>query len=557
MKRFNKYFPFFLVAGILLNANGLFIDILEPDGALYATIAKHIALSNDWINLFGDGHDWLDKPHFPFWIAAISFKIFGITAFAYKLPAYIFWLIGTWFTYRLAIFLYDKSTARVAIIIYIFSLHGILNSFDVRAEPYLTALSIGAIYYFYRAYKEQKWKHIIFTALLAACAIMTKGIFVLITIAAGFVIYWIITKQWKQFINYRWWIMVVLILLFITPELYSLYTQFDLHPEKVVFGRTNVSGLKFFFWDSQFGRFFNTGPIKGNGEKTFFLHTTLWAFLPWSIILYVAVFNFFKKRKDAVEAAPIRWIIYGSAAVTFLLFSFSGFQLPHYITILFPQFAIITAAYLTSIKKESTFRTFGIIQTVLLVLAPFLVIALSTFSKIGNPGFVLPLLGILVVFAVFNFSKEGINKIILPAVTTIVVLFIYLLNVFYPNLMKYQSGMMAGKWLNEQNLAKTPGIYQEWSYSFEFYAPGYVEYIRDNNELNNFLQKDSSRPIYTSGNLLAELQKQGYKPEILKPFEYFHITMLDAPFLNPKTRDKELQKIVLVRMSKLQPLKRL
>jgi 4-amino-4-deoxy-L-arabinose transferase-like glycosyltransferase len=66
---------------------------------LYATISKHIALSGDWINLFGDDHDWLDKPHFHFWITAFSFKLFGITAFAYKLPAFIFWLGGIWFTY--------------------------------------------------------------------------------------------------------------------------------------------------------------------------------------------------------------------------------------------------------------------------------------------------------------------------------------------------------------------------------------------------------------------------------------------------------------------------
>jgi len=549
MKLFDKYFPFLLIAGLLLNLNSLFTDILEPDGALYATLAKHIALTGDWVNLWGDGHDWLDKPHFPFWMAAVSFKLFGINAFAYKLPAYIFWLIGIWFTYRLTNCLYDKFTARVAVIVYIFSLHGILNIFDVRAEPYLTTLSIGAIYFFYRAYKSQKWKYIVLTAFLAACAVITKGIFVLITIAGGFVIFWIITKQWKQFINYRWWLMVVFTLLFITPELYSLYSQFDLHPEKIVFGRTNVSGLKFFFWDSQFGRFFNTGPIRGRGEPTFFLHTTLWAFLPWSIILYVAIFNLFRKRENTGTERYIKWIIYGSALITFLLFSFSRFQLPHYITILFPHFAIITAAYLTSIKKESTYRTFGIIQTVLLVLAPFLVIALSMFSKIGNPTAVVSLLGALVAFALFNFSKPGIIKIILPAVTTIVLLFVYMLNFFYPNLMKYQSGMMAGKWLNEQNFKKTPAMFQEWSYSFEFYAPGYVDYIRNYGELDNFLQKDSSRPVYTSESFLEDLQKQGYKYEVLERFPYFHISVLKAAFLNPKTRDKELKKIVLVKLS--------
>ena len=89
MKQLEKYFPFIIGAGILLNINGLLLDILEPDGALYSSIAKHIALSGDWMNLWGDGHEWLDKPHFPFWIAAFSMKIFGITAFAYKLPAFI------------------------------------------------------------------------------------------------------------------------------------------------------------------------------------------------------------------------------------------------------------------------------------------------------------------------------------------------------------------------------------------------------------------------------------------------------------------------------------
>lgn len=66
MKLFEKYFPYFLFAGILINGNGLLNDILEPDGALYATIAKHITLTGDWTNLFVDGNDWLDKPHFPF-----------------------------------------------------------------------------------------------------------------------------------------------------------------------------------------------------------------------------------------------------------------------------------------------------------------------------------------------------------------------------------------------------------------------------------------------------------------------------------------------------------
>jgi len=35
-------------------------------------------------------------------------------------------------------------------------------------------------------------------------------------------------------------------ILFITPELFCLYIQFDRHPEKILFGHTSVSGIRFF-----------------------------------------------------------------------------------------------------------------------------------------------------------------------------------------------------------------------------------------------------------------------------------------------------------------------
>ncbi len=548
MKSFDKLFPYFLTAGVLINANGLLNDILEPDGALYATISKHIAISGDWFNLYGDGHDWLDKPHFPFWLAAFSFKLFGITAFAYKLPAFIFWLAGIWFIFKLTNHLYDTVTGKVAVLIYIFSLHGILNNFDVRAEPYLTTLSVAAIYYFYKSINSGKWSEIVLTALMAACAAMTKGIFVLITIGGGFIIYWIISKQWKQFINYQWWLMILLILLFIIPELYSLYVQFDVHPEKVVFGRTNVSGLRFFFWDSQFGRFFNTGPIKGQGDPTFFLHTTLWAFLPWSVLLYPAVIQLIRTKNKSPDLQ--KWIIYGSAGLTFILFSFSGFQLPFYIVIIFPQFSIITAAYLTSLQTETTFKKIAILQNALLIIAALFVGTLAFFSKFGNVILITIISAGIVTVNFLFLKKHGINRIIMSGAAFSFVLFLFLHNFFYPNLLKYQSGMMAGKWLATNKNNKTPAMFRSWSYSFEFHAPGYVQRLETFTDLNKFLEEDSNRAVYTTNSTLQKLKLQGYQYNILANFSDFHISMLTQRFLNPSTRNSQLEKTVLITVQK-------
>src|SRR6188768_137619 len=189
-----KIFYLLLGVGIVLNATGLFNEILEPDSALYASIAKQIALSNDWINLYGDGSDWLDKPHFPFWMAALSFKIFGINAFAYKLPSFLFWLLGARFTFLLARQLFNETIAAMAVLIYISSLHTVLANFDVRAEGYLTCCTVAAIYYICKAEQAKNIGYIVLAALFSAFAIMTKGVFILCTIAGGHVLYWIINK---------------------------------------------------------------------------------------------------------------------------------------------------------------------------------------------------------------------------------------------------------------------------------------------------------------------------------------------------------------------------
>ncbi|MEJ7609666.1 MAG: glycosyltransferase family 39 protein [Ferruginibacter sp.] len=265
-----KHFNLLLLTVISLNATCFFPGITEGDAMLYANISKRIAFTGDWTNFYVDGLDWLDKPHLPFWITALSFKIFGVSAFAYKLPAFLFWLVSLYYTYRLAAVIYGMAAARYAVLIYGSALHVILANSDVRAEPYLTAFIVMATYFITQAYLKKNLHWFLFAAVASAGAIMTKGLFAGITIVAGFLIYLVFSRQLKELLNYRWWLCLFLSFLFIIPELYTLYVQFDMHPEKTVFGKTNVSGIKFFLWDSQFGRFFNTGPIKGK-EIFYFL----------------------------------------------------------------------------------------------------------------------------------------------------------------------------------------------------------------------------------------------------------------------------------------------
>ena len=532
-------FLFLLGLVICLNFTGLFNEIMEPDGTIYAALAKQIAKSGNWLFLWVNGADWLDKPHLPFWMAATSFKILGYTALAYKLPSFILFVVSLFYCYRLACVIYSKGTARLATLIYGSSLHIIISNFDGKVEIYLTAFVVAAMYHMYRAFEGKWFWHIVAAALFAACAAMTKGIFVLITIAVGFVIYWIRTKQWKEFIKLKWYLFVLLFFIFILPELYALYVQFDLHPEKVVYGKTNVSGLRFFFWDSQFGRFFNNGPITGKGDLSFFLHTTLWAFIPWSILLLLAVINFLKKKKSA-ESSWQRWIIGGSALFSFMMFTVSKFQLPHYIVILFPHFAMMTAAYLLEGASEKSMKRINVFQTVLFVLIFAAVIGIIIIYAFDSALWFFMLAGLIAAATLFYKTENSLLAVLKKNIGLALLVAVFLNCLFYPSLLKYQAGMMAGKWLGQQQAQPTVTLYKCLSTSFDFYYEGKTDYSNPDSTVINNIAANDSIYLLSAVQDLKDINTDSVTLTPLKTFPYFHVSQVNGVFINHKTRKNVL-----------------
>jgi len=553
----NRWFVRLLVPAVLVNISGLFIRIIEPDGALYATIARTMAETGDFINLRVEGRDWLDKPHFPFWMAALSFRVFGVNSFAYKLPALLFWAAGGWYVYRMAREIYDKSTARLATLIYVSAAHLVISNNDVRAEPYLTGLTIGAVYHFYKASRSRSVLHLLAGSLLTACDMMTKGPFVLVTIAGGFVLDWIARKDWAQFRSIRWWTALLLTGIFITPELYCLYSQFDLHPDKKVFGHTGVSGIRFFFWDSQFGRFFNTGPIKGNGDVFFYFHTLLWAFLPWSLLLYAAVYK--KVRQIAHRAIPGNRIAVGGAVVSFVMFSLSRFQLPHYLNILFPFFSILTADYLYNIRRKGPVRIVVIVQSVITFILPVLLLSLCWLYHF--PGWPLLMIVILVLSALPFWLFRGNSPVtIFPEVQLrdifgrscwmALLVFLFVNCCLYPAILGYQAGMVAGDHIRRQ-LPACKTVYMPEkapeNYSVEFYSPCPVQRISSD---SLFVVLGRGPAIFFVTKAYSDtLASKGYQIETLLWSPNFHVSQLSGEFLNYRTRENSVEWFELARVS--------
>lgn len=530
-----KWFTPLCIAGIVINITGFFVTILDSDGTLYAMVAKTIVKRNDFVNLMVFGKDWLDKPHFPFWLIAVSYKIFGINTFAYKLPAFACWLMGAYYTYRFAFKAYDKNIARLSVLLYLSAAHLVISNNDVRAEPYLTGFIIGSVYYFYNASLKNTFSlNILWGALLAAFAVMTKGPFVLITIGAGFIIHWIIKNDIKELFSLKWIVAFVLIALFSFPEVYTLYKQFDLHPEKEVFGTTGVSGVRFFFWDSQFGRFFNNGPITGKGDPSFFLHTMLWAFLPWSLIFYVALF--WKIVKSGRLYPQQEYITVGGGVTMLLIFSLSKFQLPHYLNILFPFFCIITAQYLCRLQKPAWIRGIKIIQYIIIVALMLLPLLLIFFFRPNQTILAIPYMLVVIGISFWVFKKSSLYEMTGKSYLASLGAYGFLNIFFYPSLINYQSGSNAAMYSNETpgNGVTQAAVYGTFSHSFTFYTKKDVVY----GNLGQ-LKAYAKQPLlmYTTQEGLNEIRNSGFEIMDIRSFPYYHSSKLTGKFINYKTRN--------------------
>jgi 4-amino-4-deoxy-L-arabinose transferase-like glycosyltransferase len=538
----------FIGLAVLVNFSGLFIPIIGPDGTLYALISKTMVQQNNYVELFDHGKDWLDKPHFPFWVTALSFKCFGFKTWAYKLPAILFLMMGAVYTYLFAKNLYNKHIALWSVLILLTAQHIVLSNTDVRAEPYLTGLIIASVYHFYKAEKSNSFWQLFIGCLFTACAIMTKGMFALVPIGGAMAGEFIIKKQWSTLFNLKWLIAALLIMIFILPELYCLYVQFDMHPEKIAFGQKGVSGIKFFFIDSQFGRFFNTGPIKGYGDPFFFLHTILWAFLPWSLLLIAAIFQFIKKGVKNVQGQE--WYCLSGALLTFLLFSASKFQLPHYLNIVFPFFAILTAQYLFAIRSEKTTRKIGFTQAIVLSILLILIIALNYFfePKVLS-GYVFDTLLLLFLGLFFYFDRiknSPLQTIIYRSVLASFIVNLYLNMIFYPSLMHYQAGSEAATWINKNNDKNLPVVDLNDNYmsAFEFYSDKPVTAINVDGTGN--LPHKKPFLLYAPADVVKSLPVNGQHVKVLHTFNRYWVSRLKPSFLNKATRARELTTTIVV-----------
>src|ERR1700750_2539533 len=102
---------------LFVYAIGLFTDIMDDDPSQYSLMAMKAMNSGEYLHFFYHGNAYIDKPPLIFWTAALSFKLFGISNFSYKLPSLLFTFLGLFSTFRLGKLLYNEDTGFYAALV--------------------------------------------------------------------------------------------------------------------------------------------------------------------------------------------------------------------------------------------------------------------------------------------------------------------------------------------------------------------------------------------------------------------------------------------------------
>lgn len=528
------------------------VDIMEIDSAQYACMARELIERNDYLHFYDRGVEYLDKPPFIFWITALFYKIFGVGEFAFKMPSILFSLAGIYSTYRFTLLYYDRQTASLAAAVLATTQGYFHFNNDVRTDSYLTNSTIMAVWMFAAFLNNPRWFWWVGGAVMTGIAMLAKGPIGLMVPVLAFSTHFFLTRSWGHFFRWQWMAALVVIVLVLSPMMIGLYQQFDLQPEKWVNGRQGVSGLRFFFWEQSFGRITGENVWKNDAGPFFFVHNIAWSFLPWSIPLFIAsgslIIGFFSK---AGLKLPQRneWISAGAFFLPFLALSTSKYKLPHYIYVVFPFAAVVTADWLIRVFRAREWKGLRIAQHILLFGCwLFAGLIFIWFFPLKSPLLItvaLAALGVCI-YTLFRRSMAVSNKFMIVSVTSVIAVNILMALHFYPSILSYQAPGVIAKTFDSL------GVHPKDVYHFgvsgrsmDFYAQHVIPEISAQ-QIDSLIRKGQRIIIHTNEEGLKKLRERGVEGKLMIARDNYSVTLLTMNFGNPRTRNQVTGKNFLV-----------
>ncbi|MCL2160685.1 MAG: glycosyltransferase family 39 protein [Betaproteobacteria bacterium] len=448
---------------------GAIVPLLDGASADYANIALAIHEEGNWKQFMLQGQDYQGGPPLLFWLAALSFELFGVSEVAYKLPSLLFSVLAIYSVVRLGSLLYNETVGRLAGVILASAFAFLLANNDANMD----ALLIGSVAFatcqlFIFVTDEHKLSaraHLVVAGVGLALGFAARGLIgVAVPLFAVF-LYLVYRLEWRRIFDPFWLVLPPLVLLFISPVLYAYHSQFGL------------DGLmKFVLWmQSAEHSASGSQPGGGIGEIFFYYYTYLWAFLPWTAFaLWALASGALKLTNDRYWPRARGYAVtLGVVVSAFILLSVARFNLQHYVSVLLPFFALLVAGWLPARLRHPVYQY-------MLWRVQYVVLAVVLITALVINGWMFPmqdwLVGVVMVATVLVLgiwvipSWSGGNRLVIVSVSVSAAFWLLANTNLLKLLPEYQAGTALGNVVMARQLDKTGDVYYldggGWAASF-------------------------------------------------------------------------------------------
>ena len=331
------------------------IGFVGPDEPRYAWIARDMVETGDWVTPRLYGKPWLEKPPLFYWGAALSFKLFGVSEVAARLPSAISALLATLVLAWLALSLYGADTARWLLLILPTTVgmigfshaaatdmpfSGMLTIAMVAAAVVLglitrTAASSSS----FAAFTPSTFFASVLFGFFLGLAVLAKGPAAII-LCGGAIFFWaLFTKRWRD--AFRLFHPAGVVTFCVTVL-----------PWYILCAHRNPDFFRIFIIEHNFKRYL-TPEFQHIQPFWFYIPILFLGCLPWTLLLLPAAMELRETFRQRLESGATAIFLACWSLFPFFFFTLSKSKLPGYILPTIPILVLFCSRGLIQLLSQS------------------------------------------------------------------------------------------------------------------------------------------------------------------------------------------------------------
>lgn len=338
-----QYFKFLSILSVVLLAiaytTHLTVMEIDPrvDEIRRALVTLEMMLrDNYWVPTL-NGEYFLNKPPLYNWLLVLSFKTFGVNAFALRIPVIvaIFWY--GWVIYKFASKHVGQRVATIAALLFITNgriliYDSLMGLIDILYSS-IVYISFMLVYHYGK--KEQWYRLFISTYLLVVIGYLMKGLPSLVYQGFALLVFFLMEKKWKILFHQAHFIGIALMAGLLGVYYVIYFSQVNLPPSELFTRIITESTIRTFKedanWIRDFSLHFISYPI------VFTYH-----YAPWTLYLLLVI------KKDWLAGLRQNNFVYYTACLffaCFFIYWLSPYIIARYMFMVLPLCYMVAAYY--------------------------------------------------------------------------------------------------------------------------------------------------------------------------------------------------------------------